>query len=548
VRLVEYLFGDPGGPPQPDYGYSTMAVDGEGLNGLETRTEHPSEYGYGTPGVAHMDGRPIPHLARPYDQGTAMRYRAMLGFHESIDEAATWKRERAGRYISSDGWIVEQFQGTLHPRWGVWPPGSDTAIDEHVLYGRTLREAKAAADRESNDESIDEVRIATDKWRINYGQGQVSRTFKTRKDVKRAFGQLAQHRAGRKGAFIEWFDYATADQGDGDWIPLRESIDEVLKKGENVQSAGDNKAIARLEKGAYPARAEDGMGFCFQWADGRGICAFRLKADALRWAKEQPRDIVKFWYGEPVHSNGKFRIRVVDHYSKEESLDETWASDIKKLKMAKDDEAIPTMWKLEARLRASGHLHDGLSLTFFCPVYFAGQMIVEALLDKTDENGELLVFSLPSITDPERIQIGLAQMLSLGIKDPERHLKRIKKGKDKGKLALRCYSMLPGIEGVGSAINYAHIGQEAVQLGAFMLVPDEWVNEGDPYNKSYRFPGEVGYSPYWRIPPFNEMRKIRPKLAADFLKGGTVRRPGTVKNESITKFSELLNERSGSLS
>jgi hypothetical protein len=97
-----------------------------------------------------------------------------------------------------------------------------------------------------------------------------------------------------------------------------QTLDEVLKKDKNEPSAGDNRAIKSLTDGKYPAKAEDGKGFCFQWADGRGTTAFKWRNDALRWAKAEPRDIVKFWYGEPVHSNGKFRIRVTDRYRKEE--------------------------------------------------------------------------------------------------------------------------------------------------------------------------------------------------------------------------------------
>jgi len=229
-------------------------------------------------------------------------------------------------------------------------------------------------------------------------------------------------------------------------------------------------------------------------------------------------------------------------------LSETWAEDIKKRLLARDNDSIPTMWMLEDRMRRLGHLRGDLALTFFCPVYFAGQQIVKALLNKKDENGELIVFSLPSITDPERIQIGLAQMLSLGIENPERHLKTIDKGPLKGRKALRCYSMLPGAEGVASGRLYGHIAMEAVQLGAFMLVPRGWVNAGDPYNQSYRFPGEEGYSPYWRIPPWEEFKKMRPKLASGFKKTnkGVVRRAATAKNESIdgTLVLETLLPRS----
>lgn len=199
MRLAEYLFGDPGGPPQPDHGVSDMLPEMP-----DGRTVHDYPYSFGGAqgmetchdpsrihGIAHLDGQPIHHLAQGYSQDTAMRYRQMFG------------------------------------------------------------------------ESISGHSVLT--------------------------------------------------------------LSEVLKKGKNEPSARDRKAIKRLQDGSYPAKAEDGKGFCFQWADGRGICAFKMRSDALRWAKAEPRDIVKFWYGEPVHSNGKFRIRVADHYSKEESV-ETFSS------------------------------------------------------------------------------------------------------------------------------------------------------------------------------------------------------------------------------
>lgn len=638
MRLAEYLFGDPGGPPQPDYGDNSHMAADRGEDGLFGRAEVPYSYGMGDP-IAPLDGQPIPHLAHGYRQETAMRYRHMLGFHESLDEASSAKLKAT----------VVKLVATIDTAKRSGNVKREQAAHEKLVaftqeHGINFENALSGARKHLNKknpigrsmsgfESLDEVlkmprlrKIALGFYESADGRFSLNKRSEGpgwywRDETEDAGGDAFRTKKDAEEGLRHWIEHPEE-------YGRRESLDEVLKKGENVQSAGDNRAISKLEGGKYPAKAEDGKGFCFQWADGRGICAFKWRNDALRWAKEQPRDITKFWYGEPVHSNGKFRIRVRDRYHKEEdldetitfrkvhatgitvstagretrhpavwgffqdgkmlgtilgknygygggtewtvtrnnrdihmpfntiaaakkwiqsqtfdeSLDETWASDIKKLKLAKDDEAIPTMWRLEARLRESGHLRKGLSLTFFCPVYFAGQLIVDALLNKEDEHGEKLLFSLPSIVDSERIQIGLAQMLSLGIKDPERHLKRVQKGKDKGKLALRCYSSLPGIEGVGSAINYPHIAQEAVQLGAFMLVPDEWVNQGDPYNQSYRFPGEEGYSPYWRVPPFNEFRKMRPKLAADF------KRKGLARNESVTRFSDLLTERSGVIS
>lgn len=178
------------------------------------------------------------------------------------------------------------------------------------------------------------------------------------------------------------------------------------------------------------------------------------------------------------------------------------------------DHTIQTMWQLEAKLKKDGFLVKGLALAFFCPVYFAGQKKVKALLDKKDEHGEMIIFPLPPIGNQARIKIGLDEMERLGIKNPKQHLIT-----RKGKKLLPTYSELPGIEGVGSDKQfYEYIAYEAVQLGAFQLVPKAWLNEGDPYNQSYKFPGEKGYSPYWRIPPFKEFQKIRPKMAKGFEK------------------------------
>jgi len=174
---------------------------------------------------------------------------------------------------------------------------------------------------------------------------------------------------------------------------------------------------------------------------------------------------------------------------------------------------IFTMWQLEDKLKKEGLLPKGLSISFFCPVYFAGQKKVEALLNKMDEHGELILFSLPSIEDPNRIKVGLNEMKRLGIKNPQSHLKKLKNGN----LALRTYSELPGIEGVGNDDQfYEFVAYEAVQLGAFQIVPTQWLNAGDPYNQSYKFPGEKGYSPYWRVPPFDEFKKMRPDLVKGF--------------------------------
>ena len=178
---------------------------------------------------------------------------------------------------------------------------------------------------------------------------------------------------------------------------------------------------------------------------------------------------------------------------------------------------IPTMWQLEDRLKREGKIFKGQALVFFCPVYFHGQKIVTYLLERFDEHGEKLLFPLPIITDEIRIKIGLKQMESLGISNPKQYLKKKDKAPNKDKIGLVTYSTLPGIEGVHNN-KYEFIANEFVQLGAFQIVPNEWVNQGDPVNETYRFPGEDGYSPYWRIPTFEEFKKLRPDLAKGYKK------------------------------
>ena len=84
----------------------------------------------------------------------------------------------------------------------------------------------------------------------------------------------------------------------------------------------DNRAIGKLKTGKYPGRAEDGKGFCFVCSNG-ALHAFRWRGDAMRWANDEPREITKFWYGEPISPSGKFRIRVRDRYRKDEAVGDT---------------------------------------------------------------------------------------------------------------------------------------------------------------------------------------------------------------------------------
>lgn len=198
----------------------------------------------------------------------------------------------------------------------------------------------------------------------------------------------------------------------------------------------------------------------------------------------------------------------------------------KSIKEKRKKGEILSWWQLENKLRKQGYLNKKQALSFFCPVYFAGQLIVKKLLDEYDEHGELMLFPLPTIYNPQRIEIGLKQMQALGIKNPERLLAN---DPEEGK-GLKTFSSLPGIEGANCDNDYEYIGYEAVQLGAFQIVPKKWLNAGDPYNDSYRFPGEEGYSPYWRIPSYKEFKKMRPDMITDWKKkdGSYVRKSNTL--------------------
>ena len=199
-----------------------------------------------------------------------------------------------------------------------------------------------------------------------------------------------------------------------------------------------------------------------------------------------------------------------------EGKEEKALSAEKSIKKKREKGDILSWWQLEADLKKQGLINNKQALSFFCPVYFAGQLIVKKLLNEHDEYGEMIIFPLPSIYNPQRIEVGLKQMETLGIKNPERLLKNDPK---KGK-GLKTFSSLHGIEGANCDNNYEYIGYEDVQLGAFQIVPKKWLNAGDPYNDSYRFPGEDGYSPYWRIPTYKEFGKMRPDMISEWKKKG----------------------------
>ncbi len=190
-----------------------------------------------------------------------------------------------------------------------------------------------------------------------------------------------------------------------------------------------------------------------------------------------------------------------------------------KKKLERSKTTLRTMWDLDAKLKADGLIGKKQALSFFCPVYFEGQKIVKLLLNKIDEQGERMLFPLPTITNPDRVKFGIEEMRRMGIPSPEKLL-------DKKTGGLKIYSSLPGVEGIGSENEYPFIGSEFVYFGAFQIVPMTWLNGGDPVNESYRFPGETGYSPYWRVPTFEEFKKMRPDLAKSYKQNpdGTIKK------------------------
>ncbi len=92
-----------------------------------------------------------------------------------------------------------------------------------------------------------------------------------------------------------------------------------------IENAQDDSIAKKLKTAVYPDAAEEGKAFCFFWADGRGICAFKNRKDAIAWIEDEVHhsgadvgsddngpDIVKFWYGKPEY-HGK-HIRVDNSY------------------------------------------------------------------------------------------------------------------------------------------------------------------------------------------------------------------------------------------
>ncbi len=75
--------------------------------------------------------------------------------------------------------------------------------------------------------------------------------------------------------------------------------------------AEKDKGILRKIKQDHrlPNIAKDENAYCFEWADGRGVCAFKRKKDAVAWMEADMRQVTKFWYGEPVVGERKITVR-----------------------------------------------------------------------------------------------------------------------------------------------------------------------------------------------------------------------------------------------
>ena len=298
TRLVEYLFSDLG-VPTPDAGdNSHMGYGDPGEDGMATRNEGPVEYGYGNP-LAYLDGQPISFHSRhdianrehdrtTYDEQEAIRYRGVLSSPwESVDEA-------------TDSYAAF---ARAHQQAGTKSNPNFPKYISHGIFNdaATARKAGPIVRKVGGVIGVDSIGA----WGRTSHYQAIQRWAKLGIRVDGLTNTLPGTPVANE-----------SDPGHS----VQDPLDEALKKGKNEPSAGDTRAIKSLTDGKYPAKSEDGKGFCFQWADGRGIVAFKWRNDALRWAKTEPRDIVKFWYGEPVHSNGKFRIRVTDRYRKEEAV------------------------------------------------------------------------------------------------------------------------------------------------------------------------------------------------------------------------------------
>jgi len=106
-------------------------------------------------------------------------------------------------------------------------------------------------------------------------------------------------------------------------------VDAVLRATAEPRGMGtaDREVVDELRSGGYPDEAEDGKAFVFHWADGRGTCAFKRKADAIAWIEDDANhpggpEIVGWWYDEPYcprrRRDAKHRLRVAGSYEPKE--------------------------------------------------------------------------------------------------------------------------------------------------------------------------------------------------------------------------------------
>lgn len=79
---------------------------------------------------------------------------------------------------------------------------------------------------------------------------------------------------------------------------------------EVTESPEDKQIILKFKRNrALPELGRDGKAYCFEWASGKALCAFRRKKHALAWMEDDQRDVVRFWYGEPVVGERKITVR-----------------------------------------------------------------------------------------------------------------------------------------------------------------------------------------------------------------------------------------------
>ena len=76
----------------------------------------------------------------------------------------------------------------------------------------------------------------------------------------------------------------------------------------------DKEVLRKIKRDhRLPKISANEKAYCFEWADGQGVCAFKRKKDAVAWMEADSRQVTKFWYGEPMV--GERRIRVKTKYT-----------------------------------------------------------------------------------------------------------------------------------------------------------------------------------------------------------------------------------------